>query len=95
MLGTLIASLDRPGVALDFMAALDQPALQARLADAADASGRPQADIVTSAVRGFIDTASDDDWLQLMGIMGRAADPGKAAMHAILEKALPGPRAKP
>ena len=95
MLGTLIASLDRPGVALDFVAALGEPALQARLAHAADSSGRPQADIVASAVRGFIDTASDDDLLQLMGIMGRAADPGRAAMYAILEKTLPGSRGKP
>ncbi len=52
MLGTLIASLDRPGVALDFVAALGEPALQARLAHAADSSGRPQADIVASVALG-------------------------------------------
>ncbi|WP_281004751.1 hypothetical protein [Mesorhizobium hawassense] len=36
-----------------------------------------------------MDTASDDLWTQLIGIMNRAQDPGLAAMRAILDKALP------
>ncbi|MDX8528294.1 hypothetical protein RFM68_27840 [Mesorhizobium sp. MSK_1335] len=89
MLGNLIASLDDPDAAMAIVAAIDAPALVARLAAAADQSGRSPADVVGSAVRNFIDTASDDLWTQLIGLMNRAQDPGLAAMRAILEKALP------
>lgn len=92
MLGNLIASLDDPKAAMAVIAAMDEPALAARLTAAADASGCSPADIVGSAVRNFVDTASDDLWTQLIGIMNRAQDPGLAAMRAILEKALPGTR---
>jgi len=90
MLGNLIASLDDPNAAMAIVAAIDKPALAARLTAAADASGRSPADIVGSAVRNFVDTASDDLWTQLIGIMNRAQDPSLAAMRAILEKTLHG-----
>jgi hypothetical protein len=89
MLGRLIASLDDPALALGLVEALEQPALTERLAAASAAAGRAPAELVASAVRGFVDTASDDHWLQLVGIMNRAEDPTLAAMRAILEKALP------
>lgn len=89
MLGNLIASLDDPKVAMNLLAALDEPALLRRLAVAAGESGRPPADIVGSVVRHFLETAPDDLWTQLIGIMNRAEDPGLTAMRAILEKALP------
>ena len=88
MLGTLIASLDDPEVAAGVVA-LDDPALAVRIAAAAAALGRPPAEIVAATVRDFLDTASDDHWVQLIGIMNRAADPGLAALRAILSKALP------
>ncbi|RUV83957.1 hypothetical protein EOA75_28830 [Mesorhizobium sp. M1A.F.Ca.IN.022.07.1.1] len=89
MLGDIIASLEDPQAAIAIVAAFDEPILLARLAAVADASGRPPADIVGSAVRNFVDTASDDLWTQLIGLMNRAQDPGLAAMRAILEKTLP------
>lgn len=89
MLGRLIASLDEPGVSERLVSALEAPALQSRLDSAAAADGRAPSEVVASAVRGFLDTASDEEWLQLVGIMGRATDPGLAAMRAILERSLP------
>jgi len=92
MFGRLIESLDDPEAALGLIAALEEPSLSKRLAAAADAAGRPPAEVMASAVRGFLDTASDDHWLQLVGIMNRAEDPSLAAIRAILEKALPESR---
>lgn len=89
MLGQLIEALDDPAVALALVAALGEPSLATRLAAAADAEGRPPAEVMASAVRGFLDTASDDHWLQLIGIMNRAEDPSLAALRAILDKTLP------
>ncbi|MEW6644914.1 MAG: hypothetical protein AB1586_30720 [Pseudomonadota bacterium] len=89
MFGQLIAELDNPSVASGLAAALDQPSLMKRLASAAAAEARPAADVMASTVRGFLEVASDDDWLQLIGIMNRAEDPSLAALRAILDKALP------
>jgi hypothetical protein len=89
MLGRLISSLDDPAVASGLVAALDDPALRGRMTDAARISGQSETAIVASAVRSFVETASDDLWTQLIGIMSRAEDPGLAAMRAILTKAFP------
>jgi hypothetical protein len=89
MLGALIDTLDDPAVAQRLLAALDDPPLLDRLFAASIASGQPRPDIVSSAVRSFVETAPDDLWTQLIGIMSRAEDPGLAGMHAILRKAFP------
>jgi hypothetical protein len=89
MLGRLIASLDDPRVTGALVANLEDPAIAGRLSAAAEAAGQEQSEIVAATVRGFIETASDDHWTQLIGIMSRAADPGLAALRAILNKALP------
>src|SRR5438309_1136729 len=74
MLGDIIASLEDPKAAMAVVAAFEEPALLARLAAAAGETGRSPAEIVGSAVRNFVDTASDDLWTQLIGIMNRARD---------------------
>jgi hypothetical protein len=93
MLGDLISSLDEPEVALGLLARFDDPALLGRLSAVAESAGQSPSEIVSSAVRSFIDTAPDDLWTQLIGIMSRAEDPGLAAMRAILLKAFPPVRA--
>ncbi|MFI5014236.1 MAG: hypothetical protein ACHQAY_18005 [Hyphomicrobiales bacterium] len=89
MLGTLIDSLDDPDVAAGVVEALDEPILARRLDAVAETQGLPVADLMASTVRSFMETASDDLFVQLMGIMSRAEDPGLAALRAILLKALP------
>jgi hypothetical protein len=89
MLGNLIQSLDDPAIASRLVAALDDPALLDRMTAIASDCGQSQTELVASAVRSFVETASDDLWTQLVGIMNRAEDPGLAAMRAILVKAFP------
>jgi hypothetical protein len=89
MLGNLIATLDNPAVTDQLIAALDDPIIAQRLASAARSAARPACEIAAETVRGFLATASDDHWVQLIGIMNRAEDPGLAAMRAILTTALP------
>jgi hypothetical protein len=89
MLGALIASLDDPKVAERLLGALDSPVLSRRLGEAAAREGAVVAQVMASAVRYFLETASEDHWVQLIGIMNRAEDPGLAAIRAILAKALP------
>ena len=89
MLGKFINDLDDPQVVLDLVAALDAPDLLARIGRAAAAEGQTPSAYLAVSVRTFVDTASDDTWLQLVGIMNRAEDPSLAAMRAILEAVLP------
>jgi hypothetical protein len=90
MLGEIIDRLDDPQVTASLLQALDDPDLAARL-PGNDTQDR--AETVATMVRGFVDTASDDHWVQLIGIMSRAPDPALAALRAILLKVLSPPAA--
>jgi hypothetical protein len=89
MLGQLIETLDDPATAHGLMAALDDPVLTKRLTTAAAAVGETPAVLLATTVREFLEKASDDHWVQLVGIMGRSSTPGLAALRAVLAKALP------
>jgi hypothetical protein len=93
MLGALIDSLDDPKVAESLLGALDAPVLCERLQRAAAREAAPVAQVMASTIRYFMETASEDHWVQLIGIMNRAEDPALAAIRAILTKALPASEA--
>jgi hypothetical protein len=92
MLGRLIDNLENPDVMLGLVAVLDAPDLLKRIGRAAEADGRSPSDYLAISVRAFVDQASDDVWLQLVGIMNRAEDPSLAALRAILDAILPSDR---
>jgi hypothetical protein len=84
MLGDLIASLDRPGLANSVLASLE-PELQEAIAARAISVSMQVPDFVAGAVKAFVDTAEDDLWFQLLTVMRKADDPGFAAVEQILE----------
>ena len=88
MFGDLIAHLHRPEVAVAALGSLPDPTLASRVEAAAEAAGLETPDYVAALVRGFMDHADDDRWLQIVGIMGKAVDPGLAALEAILRQAV-------
>lgn len=89
MLGSLIASLDNPQTASALIEAVGMEGLAERVKKAAAAEAMDPAAYLAAIVRSFMETASDDHFVQLIGIMNRAEDPGLAAVRAILHKALP------
>ncbi|GGF52345.1 hypothetical protein GCM10007301_09800 [Azorhizobium oxalatiphilum] len=89
MFGALLSALEDPEVCGRLLSSLDAPEVSARLARVAQAEGRPAADVMASRIWNFLDTASDDHFVQLMGIMNQARDPGLAAVRAILAATLP------
>jgi len=89
MFGKLIDDLDDPNVVLDLVVAVDAPDLLGRIGRAAEAEGLTPSAYLAASVRTFVDEASDDTWLRLIGLMNRAEDPSLAAMRAILEAVLP------
>jgi hypothetical protein len=95
MLGALIDSVEDPKLAARLLDELHAPDLTRRLEAVAQRTGVSVAEAMASTLRHFMETADDDHWVQLIGIMNRAEDPGLAAIRAILMKALPqaGPEA--
>ena len=88
MFGDLIAHLHRPEVAAAALESLPDPDLASRVEAAAEAAGLETPDFVAALVRGFMDHADDDRWLQIVGIMGRSEEHGLAALEAILRQGL-------
>jgi hypothetical protein len=89
----LIDSLEDPRIAARLLDELEAPALVHRLQVVAETRGVSVADAMASSLRHFMETAADDHWVQLIGVMNRSEDPSLAAIRAILMKALP--KAKP
>lgn len=89
MLGAFIESLDDPQTAATLIETLGMDGLAQRVGTAAAAETMEPAAYLAMVVRSFMETASDDHFVQLIGIMNRAEDPGLAAVRAILHKALP------
>lgn len=91
MFGDLIAHLHRPEVAAAALDSLPDPDLVSRVEAAAEAAGLETPDFVAALVRGFMDHADDDRWLQMVGVMGRSEEPGLAALEAILRQGVESP----
>ena len=80
LLGDILARFDDEGTAAETILRLDDLALVARLTEAAEAQGRSLGEFAASAVRLYATHASDEEWITLMGALGRAADPGAVCM---------------
>jgi hypothetical protein len=48
-------------------------------------------EFAAQAVRMFSDTASDEDWVSLIGVMGQTQDPGQICLKKMVEFALRPP----
>ena len=83
MLGELIAQLDRPNVANGVMTTLRPDVAQA-LGHRARAASMSVTELVSGAVREFLDNADDDLWFQLLTIVRKSDDPGLTAVQTIL-----------
>lgn len=84
MFGELVAQLDRPEIAAEALAVLDDADLESIIRQYATANDIAVADCMAGIVKGFLDQADDEAWVQLIGIMARAENPGVAALGAIL-----------
>lgn len=80
LLGDVIGRLEDETVAIETLTGLDDLALVAEMRRRAEDAGVGLGSYTAWAVRHFADTAPDDEWVQLMGVLGRADDPGAACL---------------
>lgn len=80
LLGDIIARLEDETVATEALVRLDDLGLLAEMTERAADAGLPLGSYATWAVRHYADTAPDDEWTQLIGVLGRSEDPGAACL---------------
>ncbi|HUI13959.1 MAG TPA: hypothetical protein VL048_10885 [Xanthobacteraceae bacterium] len=90
LLGDLLARFDDDSIAAETVLALDDLALIARLREQAATDGMTLGAYAAVAVRRYAAEASDQEWVTLMGALGRAADPGRVCMQRAFAYVLDG-----
>ena len=91
LLGDLIAKIQDQSFAAEALVALDDLALMSRIAAAAADRDMPTGEFAAQAIGRFIDNATDEDWLTLVGLMSRADNPGQVFLRRVLLNALAVP----
>ena len=80
LLGDVLARFDDENVAVETILGLGDLALIARLRERAEALGQSLGDYAASTVRCYAASAPDEEWITLMGALGRAKNPGAVCM---------------
>ncbi len=88
MLGDLIARLEDEAVAAEALLSLDDLRLVARVGEASAGAGLLPGAYTSAVVVRYVAEADDQEWLSLIGIMTRDADPSGAFLRRALLKEL-------
>ena len=87
LLGDLIARFQDEAVVSEALLSLDDLALTAHVVALAAASNLSVGEQATQTIGRFVSTASDEDWLTLIGQMSRAENPGQVFLRRALSNA--------
>ena len=81
LLGDLLASFEDDAVAAETALRLGDLSMLHRMRQHAEANGISVGAYAPSAVRRFADGATDEEWVSLLGAMGRTDDPGSVCLQ--------------
>ena len=88
LLSDIIAALDDEAFAAETLVQLGDLPLLSRVRTKAEYDGLTLGEFATRAVQNFANRASDDDWVSLIGVMGRSDAPGEICLKTMVEFAL-------
>jgi hypothetical protein len=88
LLSDIIAALDDEAFADETLVRLGDLPLLARARTKAEHDGLTLGEFAAQAVQNFANRASDDDWVSLIGVMGRTDAPGEICLKTMVEFAL-------
>jgi len=80
MLGDLLANLTDETTAIETLMQLGDLTLLEAARGKAAAEGLDLASCVTQTVQRYAATASDEEWVTLMGLLNRSSDPGATCL---------------
>ena len=92
LLGDVIARFEDEAFANETLFALDDLALTARVVALAAETSMSTGGFAAQSVGQFVNGASDEEWLTLIGLMSRADNPGQVFLRRVLSNALPHPQ---
>ncbi|AMN41532.1 hypothetical protein [Rhodoplanes sp. Z2-YC6860] len=81
LLGDVLARFDDEALAAETILHIGDLSLISKLREQADATGEPLGAYAASAMRRYAADASDEEWVTLMGLLGRAEDPGAVCLQ--------------
>jgi hypothetical protein len=81
LLGDLLANFDDDAVAAETALRLSDLTTLNRMRESAEANGLTLGEYAQAAIRRFADGASDEDWVSLLGAMGRTEDLGAVCLQ--------------
>jgi len=84
VLGDLLARFGDDSAAAETVIGLGDLSLLAALRQCAETEGLGLGAFVALAVQRYAERASDEEWITLMGVLGRSADPGLAFIKRAL-----------
>ena len=85
MLGDILARLNDEGEAAEIILGVGDLRLLAAMQSGAQSEGLDLAAYARAAVQRYAAEASDEEWITLMGLIGRAGDPGTACLRRAFE----------
>ena len=88
-LGDVIARFEDDAFVSETLFALDDLALTARITAVAAEQGVSAGEFAAQAVGQFVNGASNEEWLTLIGLISRADNPGEVFLRRVLSNALP------
>ena len=90
-LGDVIARFENEAFVNETLVALDDLALTARVFTLAAENNVSAGEFAAQSVGHFVNGATDEEWLALIGLMSRADNPGQVFLRRVLSNALPNP----
>lgn len=90
LLGDLIAGLEDEAAALETLLRAGDLKLLAAVRANAEAEGTDLASYARTAVQRYAAEASNEEWITLMGLLGRTGDPGLVCLRRALEQTIHG-----
>lgn len=89
LLGDVIARFEDEAFVNETLLTLDDLALTARVFTVAAENNVSAGEFAAQSVGQFVNGASDEEWLTLIGLMSRAENPGQVFLRRVLSNALP------
>lgn len=89
LLGDVIAKFEDEAFVNETLLELGDLALTARVVAAAAENSVSAGEFAVQSVGRFVNAASDEEWLTLIGLMSRAENPGQIFLKRVLWNALP------
>jgi hypothetical protein len=94
LLGDVIARFEDEGVVSETLFALNELVLTARIATLAAENNLSVGELAMQSISCFVNGASEEEWLKLIGQMSRAENPGQVFLrHALSNARLPSQKA--